>query len=615
MRPRSQLWCSFDVLVESNTANGCRVKCRMCPWTGSGNTTRMRLHLMEAHGQSAEVPEEADAEESGSLSVVDSQSSVGSTVPAVDHAKQQALLNRRESYALLKRRRLDLTSYIDRTYSGSEQEAAARAQLLMVVMSGLSFNSQSHPATLNFYRKLRVDYKPQSPFQLQRGLKELEKSIRADLIETLQKEPHVNLTLDGWEDHQRCPTMGYTVVGSNMNVYLWKFERISEKQTADHLCSEIKAVVEELSSLNIRVVAAVADNASSIQKALQLAQDEFGVLRSNCFAHTLNLLLEDLGSMFKLQFEQLREVDGFFRNRHAPRVAFEAAVIKLAGTHLVQPGETRWGTNVDLATSVLKNHHVIDAALAELRNNRFQFKKAELAFLLMPDWWDSLDAMAKWMQPIRGCLNLLQDDKTTLGEAVELVLTTIAPSAVGLSDFAPGDVRRAQQFIDARLEMFLRPLACLSNLMDHRYRGRSLGCERRTSTLATLDKYCDLLKVPCPGLDDLAEFCAAKGRFSRIATLHCTPLTMWQVVFEGDPLATLGLLVTTLPCSQASSERVFSSADWLATDRERLGFAKLARQVFVRWNIRSRMGNSFPPPHSTNCCRAKREIVDLLCIR
>ena len=64
----------------------------------------MRLHLMEAHGQSAEVPEEADAEESGSLSVVDSQSSVGSTVPAVDHAKQQALLNRRERYALLKRR-------------------------------------------------------------------------------------------------------------------------------------------------------------------------------------------------------------------------------------------------------------------------------------------------------------------------------------------------------------------------------------------------------------------------------------------------------------------------------------------------------------------------------
>ena len=98
---------------------------------------------------------------------------------------------------------------------------------------------------------------------------------------------------------------------------------------------------------------------------------------------------------------------------------------------------------MDLATSVLKNHHGIDAALAEMRNNWFQFKKAELAFLLMPDWWDSLDAMAKWMQPLRQCLNLLQDDKTTLGEAVEIIITTIAPSATGLSDFAPGDVRQA----------------------------------------------------------------------------------------------------------------------------------------------------------------------------
>ena len=124
MRPRSQLWFSFDVLVDSNTANGCRVKCRMCPWTGSGNATRMRLHLVEAHGHTAEVPEADEAEESGSLGPTDSQSSVGSTVPAVDFAKQQALQNRRETYALQKRRSLDLTSYIDRTYTGSEQEAA-----------------------------------------------------------------------------------------------------------------------------------------------------------------------------------------------------------------------------------------------------------------------------------------------------------------------------------------------------------------------------------------------------------------------------------------------------------------------------------------------------------
>ena len=82
-----------------------------------------------------------------------------------------------------------------------------------------------------------------------------------------------------------------------------------------------------------------------------------------------------MGSIFKQQFEQLKEVDAFFGNRNAPRMAYEAAVERLAGTHLVQPGDTRWGSNVDMACSVLKNHHVIDAALADLRAVRFQFKK------------------------------------------------------------------------------------------------------------------------------------------------------------------------------------------------------------------------------------------------
>ena len=184
--------------------------------------------------------------------------------------------------------------------------------------------------------------------------------------------------------------------------------------------------------------------------------------------HSLNLLLEDLGSIFKQQFEQLKEVDAFFRSRHAPRMAYEAAVERLAGTHLVQPGDTRWGSNVDMACSVLKNHHVIDAALADLRAVCFPFKKQELSFLLLADWWDSLDSMTKWMEPLRRCLNPLQDDHTTLGAAVQIILETIVPAAAGLNTYAPGDVRAAEQFIQNRLDMFFRPLTCLSNIMDHR---------------------------------------------------------------------------------------------------------------------------------------------------
>ena len=75
--------------------------------------------------------------------------------------------------------------------------------------------------------------------------------------------------------------------------------------------------------------------------------------------------------MFTTTFDQLKEVDAFFRQRHAPRCAYEANVERLSGTHLHQPAETRWGSNVDMGKSILKNHHIIDGALADLRSGRF----------------------------------------------------------------------------------------------------------------------------------------------------------------------------------------------------------------------------------------------------
>ena len=102
---------------------------------------------------------------------------------------------------------------------------------------------------MNFYRKLRADYHPQSVFQLQRRLKVLEEELRQQLVVELKKQPHVNITFDGWEDHQRCPTMGYTLVTLDMRVFLWQFTRLGEKQTSETLSKELMKVVVQLSGL------------------------------------------------------------------------------------------------------------------------------------------------------------------------------------------------------------------------------------------------------------------------------------------------------------------------------------------------------------------------------
>ena len=123
-------------------------------------------------------------------------------------------------------------------------------------------------------------------------------------------------------------------------------------------------------------------------------------------------------------------------------------------------------------------------------------------------------------------------------------LFALPSSHIGIS----GDVAPCQKFVNERLAMFLKPLACLANLFDHRYRGRLLSPELRTSALMSLERYCQLLKCECPCLEDVSEFIEARGRFGRLPTLHCTPMSLWQTLFAGDPLAQLASMLTTLPC-------------------------------------------------------------------
>ena len=49
-------------------------------------------------------------------------------------------------------------------------------------------------------------------------------------------------------------------------------------------------------------------------------------------------------------------------------------------------------------------------------------------------------------------------------------------------------------------------------------------------------------------------------------------------------IAPLERVLACIPASQASVERVFSAADFLADGRPRIAFDKLAREVYIRFN-------------------------------
>ena len=71
------------------------------------------------------------------------------------------------------------------------------------------------------------------------------------------------------------------------------------------------------------------------------------------------------------------------------------------------------------------------------------------------------------------------------------------------------------------------------------------------------------------------------GAYQNSSSVSCHPFLFWATLHVDNCIAPLGKLLASIPASQASVERVFSTADWLATNRDRLGFRKLARDTFI----------------------------------
>ena len=91
------------------------------------------------------------------------------------------------------------------------------------------------------------------------------------------------------------------------------------------------------------------------------------------------------------------------------------------------------------------------------------------------------------------------------------------------------------------------------------------------------------LAPPC--LDTISKFLRRDGCYAAMPACH--PVNFWNTLFGGDRLSHIGAILCGLPASQACVERTFSASDWAVDNRERLGFAKLAREVYIKVNTQA----------------------------
>ena len=184
MKEKYDIWHVWDAAGRPT-----KVQCRHCsvsePWRCAGNATRMAEHMRVKHPPKGEPakPEafETVSDPSGSL------------------LKESPLKKMRRE------------SYFDRPFTDQEQLEAEKAQALHVVLNAFSYNSQQNPATVDFFKKLRPDYRPPSVYRLEQHLIALEVGIREKLMQLISSFGVCSLAVDGWTDPQSFSSLAFTV--------------------------------------------------------------------------------------------------------------------------------------------------------------------------------------------------------------------------------------------------------------------------------------------------------------------------------------------------------------------------------------------------------------------
>lgn len=117
----------------------------------------------------------------------------------------------------------------------------------------------------------------------------IHEEVMAGIQKELDQTKHCSMTTDGWSSTATDKYQAFTIHYVNWDIGQLKSKilecrHFEKRGTSDNLSEEIDSVSEKY-KLSQKIVLGVADNASDIQKALDLS----GYTQLGCFAHKFNL--------------------------------------------------------------------------------------------------------------------------------------------------------------------------------------------------------------------------------------------------------------------------------------------------------------------------------------
>ncbi|KAL0879302.1 hypothetical protein ABMA27_003081 [Loxostege sticticalis] len=284
-----------------------------------------------------------------------------------------------------------------------------------------------------------------------------EKEIKTQVTSEVQS---ICLTTDLWTS--RC-TESYIAVTGHYLTEDFVFKTVllgcchfSGSHTSQNIASEINAIVDQW-GLQGKVNFMVSDNGANVVKAVK---DILGLKHFGCFAHTLNLIVDDALKYCKEKIDKVRRIVTHYKKSttSAERLAkYQLNQNTPQPKHLIQDVDTRWNSTFYMLSRFVELKEAVRSTMALIDRDLPQITAED---------WNMFEELIVVLRPFEELTRSMSGEKYLTASSV-IVMTRCLKEALNIT------IEKASSETVSDIALFLK--AGLSDRLKHIEQSRTLS--------------------------------------------------------------------------------------------------------------------------------------------
>ncbi|CAM0149332.1 unnamed protein product [Urochloa decumbens] len=415
------------------------------------------------------------------------------------------------------------------------------------------------------------------------------------------KQYGVTLMCDSWTGTTSMSIINFMVHCNGRLFFHKSINASAEIQNAEFLYKEIKKViVDEIGHEN--VVQIVTDNGANYKKACGKLIEEYNkIVWQPCAAHTINLMLKDIGKFSEIDdvVSAARRIVKFF---HSHNRLLDEMKRKIGG-QLVRPNATRFGTVFMFLQSFWDRKDkfrqwMVSDEWKELDWNHEPEYKFVDDCLSSPCWWDQVKGVMDTLGPLYVVLRYADGDNGTVSGFMPRMMIALKELETCFGEGTQMFKRYMSHISKRVLYLYEDTLIVAAAVLDPVGHYQLHLCENYDyvkSLEETIERLADSIDSGLMALSQFQAFKSFSGKFGGPMARRAVgqiSATEWWTLFGGEvkELQRYAIRIVSQCVSSSGCERNWSTFALVHTKvRNRIGYEKLEKLVYVRHNLKLRL--------------------------